>query len=103
VLTNARLLSHKVRDPEDQEGIELIRAATERGVKLTAQHLAFSRKQRLEPQAVNLNSKIVGMSDLLSVTLGGTVHLKTRLAPHLWPAARWVIRLNGEAPDPFLD
>jgi CheY-like chemotaxis protein len=28
----------------------------------------------------------VGMSDLLSVTSGGTVHLKTILASHLWPA-----------------
>src|ERR1700736_405423 len=28
----------------------------------------------------------MGMADLLSVTLGGTVHFKTALAPHLWPA-----------------
>ena len=50
VLANARLLSRRLRDPSDQEGIELIRTAAERGAKLTAQLLAFSRKQRLEPQ-----------------------------------------------------
>jgi PAS domain S-box-containing protein len=86
VLTNSRLLSRKLRDPHDREGVELIRAAAERGAKLAAQLLAFSRKQRLEPQAVDLNSKILGMRDLLGVTLGGTVHLRTRLAPELWPA-----------------
>jgi CheY-like chemotaxis protein len=86
VLTNARLLSRKVDDPDDQEGVELICGAAERGVKLTEQLLAFSRKQRLEPQVVDLNSKIVGMSDLLNATLGWTVHLRTMLAPYLWPA-----------------
>jgi PAS domain S-box-containing protein len=86
VLTNSRLLSRKLRDPDDREGVELIRAAAERGAKLTAQLLAFSRKQRLETEAVDLNGKIVGMRDLLSATLGGTVHLKTKLAPDLWPA-----------------
>jgi signal transduction histidine kinase len=86
VLTNARLLSRKVRDPDDQEGVELICAAAERGAKLTKQLLAFARKQLLEPQAVDLNREIVGMSHLLSLTLGGTVNLKTTLAPDLWLA-----------------
>jgi PAS domain S-box-containing protein len=68
VLTNARLLSRNLRNISDQEGAELIRTAAERGVNLTKQLLAFSRKQRLEPQEVDLNSKIVGMSDLLKAT-----------------------------------
>ena len=37
VLTNTRLLSRN--DPSDHEGVELIRAAAERGVNLTAQLL----------------------------------------------------------------
>ena len=86
VLTNARLLSRTVQGPHDQEGIELIRTAAERGAKLIAQLLAFSRQQRLEPDEVDLNSKLVAMGDLLSVTLGGTVQLKTTFAPDLWPA-----------------
>jgi PAS domain S-box-containing protein len=86
VLTNARLLSRTVQRPDDQEGIELIRAAADRGAKLIAQLLAFSRKQPLEPYEVDLNSKIAGMGDLLGATLGGTVQLKTIFAPDLWPA-----------------
>ena len=86
VLTNARLLSRTVQGPHDQEGIELIQTAADRGAKLIAQLLAFSRQQRLEPLEVDLNSKLVGMSHLLSVTLGGTVKLKTTFSPDLWPA-----------------
>src|SRR5258705_4871514 len=84
VLTNARLLSHSLREPGDQEGIELIRTAAERGVNLTAQLLAFSRKQRLEPQPVDLNSKIAGMSEMLNATLGGTVPQRTAPRMDLW-------------------
>jgi PAS domain S-box-containing protein len=86
VLANARLLSRNLRDPGDQEGVELIRTSAERGVNLTTRLLAFSRRQRLEPQEVDLNSRIVGMRDLLSATLGGTIQLRTTLAEDLWPA-----------------
>ena len=86
ILINARLLATKVRDPFDQESVELIRAAAERGASLTTQLLAFSRKQRLEPQAVNLNHKIGGMSDLLSASLSASVQLQTALAADLCPA-----------------
>ena len=86
VLTNARLLERNLSEPGDREGVELIRTAAERGARLIAQLLAFSRKQRLDPQEVDLNSKIAGMSNLLSATLGGTVHLRTALAADLWPA-----------------
>jgi len=86
VLTNARLLSRNLRNISDQEGAELIRTAAERGVNLTKQLLAFSRKQRLEPQEVDLNAKIVGMNDLLRATLRGTIQLRTVPATNLWPA-----------------
>ncbi|MGY3505187.1 response regulator [Bradyrhizobium sp. USDA 4471] len=86
VVTNARLLSRTMHCPDEQEGIELIRTAADRGTKLIAQLLAFSRQQRLEPREVDLNSELVGMVNLLSVTLGGTVQLKTTFALDLWPA-----------------
>ena len=86
ILINARLLATNVRDPFDQESVELIRAAAERGASLTTQLLAFSRKQRLEPQAVNLNHKIAGMRDLLSASLSSSVQLQTALAADLRPA-----------------
>jgi PAS domain S-box-containing protein len=86
VLTNAALLSRSLHASHDQEGLELIRSAAERGAKLTKQLLAFSRRQRLEPQEVDLNSKIVGMSNLLTATMGGTVQIRTALPADLWTA-----------------
>lgn len=63
-----------------------MRTAAERGAKLTAQMLAFSRRQRLEPKPLDLNETVAGMRDLLQSTLGGTVRLETVLKPRLWPA-----------------
>lgn len=86
VLTNARLLARTMERPDDREGVELIRTAADRGRKLVAQLLAFSRKQKLAPHEVDLNSEIAEIGDLLGATLGGTVQLKTIFAPDLWPA-----------------
>jgi PAS domain S-box-containing protein len=86
VLMNARLLSGNNVNSDDQESLQLIRAAAQRGVNLTAQLLAFSRKQRLEARVLDLNSKIVAMSNLLNATLGGTAQLNLTLAADLWPA-----------------
>jgi PAS domain S-box-containing protein len=44
--------------------------AAQRGAKLTAQLLTFSRSQKLEFQQVNLSTRLSGMRDLLSRTLG---------------------------------
>jgi signal transduction histidine kinase len=86
ILANTHLLSRELLAPNAKESLELIHAAAERGGKLTSQLLSFSRKQRLKPQAVNLNREVAGMVELLSATLGGAIHLNTTLAPHLRPA-----------------
>jgi len=87
VLSNARMLSRNLRaDPGDQEGIELVLGAAERGANLTSQLLAFSRQQRLEPQVLDLNSTIVNIGGLLSASLRGAIQLRTNLARDLCPA-----------------
>ena len=63
-----------------------MRSAAERGAKLTDQLLSFSRRQRLEPKALDLNEAVLGMRDLLQSTLGGTTRIETRLARGLWSA-----------------
>jgi signal transduction histidine kinase/CheY-like chemotaxis protein len=63
-----------------------MRLAAERGAKLTSQLLAFSRRQRLEPQTIDLNDALASMRDLLQSTLGGSVHVNVVLRPGLWPA-----------------
>ncbi len=63
-----------------------MRAAAERGAKLTDQLLSFSRRQRLEPRPLDLNETVVGMRDLLQSTMGGTTRIETRLQRGLWGA-----------------
>jgi signal transduction histidine kinase/CheY-like chemotaxis protein len=63
-----------------------MRAAAERGAKLTDQLLSFSRRQRLEPRSLDLNETVLSMRDLLQSTLGGTTQIATRLQHGLWPA-----------------
>jgi len=63
-----------------------MRVAAERGAKLTDQLLAFSRRQRLEPKALDLNEIVAGMRDLLQSTMGGSIRIDTRQDGDLWSA-----------------
>ena len=60
--------------------------AAERGAQLTAQLLAFSRRQRLTPTALNANDIVSGMGDMLARTIGPHIRIETRLEPQLWNA-----------------
>lgn len=66
--------------------LQNITDAGERGAKLTGQLLAFSRRQRLVPEAVNLGETVLGMLELLKSTLGGSVLIETTTEPGLWHA-----------------
>ena len=66
--------------------LQNITDAGERGAKLTGQLLAFSRRQRLVPEAVNLGETVQGMLELLKSTLGGSVLIETSTEPDLWHA-----------------
>jgi signal transduction histidine kinase/ActR/RegA family two-component response regulator len=60
--------------------------ASERGANLTSQLLAFSRRQRLSPVALNINAVIGGMRDLLVRSIGPQVEIETKLQSDVWPA-----------------
>jgi len=51
---------------------------------LTQRMLAFSRQQPLEPQPIDCNKLVSGMSELLRRSLGETFKLETVLAAGLW-------------------
>jgi PAS domain S-box-containing protein len=67
------------RKPEDTARVrhwaEAGLQASERGAKLTAQLLAFSRSQKLQLKPVDLTELLLGMRDLLGRTLGPAVHI----------------------------
>jgi signal transduction histidine kinase/CheY-like chemotaxis protein len=83
---NLELLARRITDERLLRYIGHARQAAERGAKLTTQLLAFSRKQRLEPQAIDVNALVSGSASLLGATLGGGVRVETVLKPDLWPA-----------------
>ena len=62
----------------------ILRAAR-RGASLTQQLLAFSRRQLLSPQAVDLNALIGDFSRMLGRLIGADVELKLNLASNLRP------------------
>jgi CheY-like chemotaxis protein len=53
----------------------------DRGAKITAQLLAFSRSQKLELKVCSINQVIVGMLDMLRTTLGRDILLDMQLDP----------------------
>jgi len=63
--------------------VEQIRKAADRAASLTSQLLAFSRRQRLEYQAVDLNAMLSGMAEGLRLLIGGQQALELNLAPDL--------------------
>ncbi|UGB37100.1 PAS domain-containing protein [Frateuria soli] len=73
-------------DPHIRRRLTFMKEAAARGAKLTAQLLAFSRRQRLEAKAVDLNGIVAGMRDLLQSSMGGSVQLTMKLQPGLWAA-----------------
>ncbi len=66
--------------------IQMMRQAAERGATLTKQLLAFSRRQKLAPQVVNLNEALESMRGLLQGSIGGSMALELKLGTSLWPA-----------------
>jgi hypothetical protein len=81
---NAQLLRGEL-EPGDArvEEVDEILLAGERAAALTRQLLAFSRRQVLQPRALNLNESIEEVSSMLGRLIGEDVLLRTVLHPDL--------------------
>jgi signal transduction histidine kinase len=60
--------------------------ASLRGAELTRQLLAFSRRQQLQAEAVDLNRLVGGIVEMLRRTLGENIEIKPVLSDDLWMA-----------------
>ena len=58
-----------------------IKKAGERAASLTRQLLAFSRRQHLQPELLNLNMVVANMSQMFHRLIGEDIDLVTRLRP----------------------
>ena len=87
VMGNVEQLRRGETDPKVLRRLDMMSEASVRGARLTAQMLAFSRRQKLEPRAVDLNETVRSMGDMLQSAIGGSVQIEPpQLAPDLWSA-----------------
>ena len=83
------ILSHAAFARQDPgyaaEDLAAIERAGTRAAELTAQLLAFARRQVVEPRVVDLNALTLQVDRMLRRLLGEQVVLETTLQPGLWP------------------
>lgn len=78
IIGQSELALMKMPDsPPTQEELERITAAGKRGAALTRQLLAFSRRQELEPQLLNLGVLVTGLERMLQRLIGEDIDLAT--------------------------
>src|SRR5438309_3739979 len=69
---------------EQQRVLGMTKRAAEQGSELVRQLLAFARRQRLQPDPVELGALREAVSNLLAHTLGGLINLEWRVADSVW-------------------
>jgi signal transduction histidine kinase/ActR/RegA family two-component response regulator len=90
------------RQPDSKRREQILASmkhAVDRGARLCRQLLAFSRRQALKPEAVDLKRLIADMHELLNRSLRGDVQIETAFADRLWcvevdPAELELVILN---------
>jgi signal transduction histidine kinase len=86
VIGNVELLQRTATDARATRLLGGARQAAERGAKLTGQLLAFSRRQQLRTEVVDIGLAIDNTVELLRSTLGGATSLVHLPAVDLWLA-----------------
>ncbi|HVK81413.1 MAG TPA: PAS domain S-box protein [Verrucomicrobiae bacterium] len=82
ILGNAEALSSRLKARADLRNVaETIVSAAERGAELTQRLLAFSRRQMLQPAAVNCTALVENMRVLLKRTLRENIDLRIAVTP----------------------
>ena len=81
----AQILQSRLSEAKDLQAVEAIRAAADRGEKLTRQLLAFSRRQQLMPVVVDLRQRIDAVRDMLVPSLRGNIELICDIEDKIWP------------------
>jgi len=69
------LLDRLPKSSPQRSNVEQIQSAAERAAALTAQLLAFSRKQVLQPRVLDLNEVVGGMIQMVSRLIGENIEL----------------------------
>ncbi len=85
VIGNLDLVTERV-DGTLRPVLESALQAAERGAALVHRLLAFSRRQALNPQEIDVNGLVAGAEELLRRTLGDDIEIEMKLRSGMWPA-----------------
>lgn len=84
ILGSLQILRKRMpNDPSLSPLVDNAIQGAERGAALTQRMLAFSRRQDLNMQAVDIPALVTELMDFMQRSLGSTVRIETRLAEHL--------------------
>jgi PAS domain S-box-containing protein len=82
IMGNLQLIEFAVKDnPKAKKRTEEAIDAAKKGSDLTAQLLAFAKKQPLAPQDVQINGLVRSVEPLIARTIGETIELRCSLMP----------------------
>jgi signal transduction histidine kinase/integral membrane sensor domain MASE1/CheY-like chemotaxis protein len=82
---NAELLHDEAADDRVVRRASAIRRAANQGERLTRQLLAFSRRQMLYPEPVDLRERTREISEMLSRSLREDIEVSVEIPADLWP------------------
>jgi two-component system cell cycle sensor histidine kinase/response regulator CckA len=77
IMGASRLAADRVADPETQRRLDQVQRASEKAAALTHQLLAFSRKQVLMPQVVDVGVAVHELTGMLDRLVGDDIELVT--------------------------
>ncbi len=85
IMANVEMLQEdESLPPAHRDMLDSIATSGQRAAEMTRRLLAFSRKQRLEPQPTNLNDLVAGIDKLLRRSLGEQIEIEAILSDDLW-------------------
>ena len=83
ILGQSELLDDRITDPKDKKTLRAIVSAAGKAASLTRQLLAFSRKQVLQPELLDLNSTLTEVENILVRLIGEDIEIVTSLQADL--------------------
>lgn len=87
IIANLDLLDTMLKgQPAAQKLVNAAIGASLRGAELTKQLLAFSRRQQLLPQPIDMNQLVSATAELLRRTLGEAIEIRTAFGQDVWTA-----------------
>src|SRR5205823_10461725 len=86
ILGNLHVARRRAQDERTAKALDTAIRAGRRGAKLVGDLLAFSRRQRLELQPIDVDDMLGSARELLERTLGSMVQVEIQSGPEVWKA-----------------